>query len=75
MVRDYQDDASQRLGLPVHAWGLDDADLAELDTDAQVPAPRRPLDEGTTDAALIDEGIRWSGRAPAPADAHDGGWS
>lgn len=30
MVAAYLDDVSERVGLPVHQWGLDDADLDEI---------------------------------------------
>ena len=69
MVRAYQDETSERLGVPVHAWGLDDADLADI---GRVPAPRRPVDGRGSDADQIDEHIRWSG-PPVSADALDDG--
>lgn len=49
-VRDYQDAASARLGVPVHGWGLDDADLAAITADdagpvVLVPRPRSAPDD------------------------------
>lgn len=33
LVRGYLDDVSERVGVPVHQWGLDEADLAEIESD------------------------------------------
>ncbi|MDN5856090.1 MAG: hypothetical protein L0K86_25260, partial [Actinomycetia bacterium] len=77
-VRIYQDDVSHRLGTPVHSWGLDDADLADLDRrPTGIPAPRVPVPRAAVaDDALIDERLRWtSARDEQPADALDGGSS
>jgi hypothetical protein len=56
-VRAYQDAASERLGMPVHDWGLDDADLAAITADTadpavRVPRPRSAPDDEQRRAAL-----------------------
>ena len=33
LVRGYLDEVSERVGVPVHQWGLDEADLAEIESD------------------------------------------
>ncbi|MDN5855357.1 MAG: hypothetical protein L0K86_21430 [Actinomycetia bacterium] len=45
MVRAYQDEASARLGVPVHGWGLDDADVAAIEADADVHIRQRTGEE------------------------------
>ncbi len=59
-VRAYQDAASVRLGMPVHDWGLDNADLAAIAVDsagAAVRVPRPPSAPG--DEQRRAELARW----------------
>ncbi len=46
LVRSYLDDVSAHVGTPVHQWGLDEADLADIRAYAGDPGPVHDLDEG-----------------------------
>jgi hypothetical protein len=70
-VRDYQDEASARLGVSVHAWGLDDADLAaiaETDVEARIPQQRA----GEAEEPRRTELARWHSDDESAAREIDG---
>lgn len=54
LVRSYLDDVSERVGVPVHRWSLDETDLTEIESGRTGPAPAQVVGGGS--AAAQDAG-------------------
>lgn len=69
LVQRYQDEATEHLGIPVYAWGLDDADLDSIRAAASAPAVSpavRPANGRDEDgAARLSQLAQWHADAAA----------
>lgn len=68
-VARYLDEVSEVLGTPVHAWGLDDADLAALRADRAAESDPTTLDGSSDEEGRREQLNRWHDEDSRAAEA------